>query len=159
MTIPLAKHALLIGALIGLSGCVHFAEVSYPHQTSQPRDMAIYPDKDKRGLKLQLMMSNAAALPSESFLIDGRGRRYSLHFESLEYFREEPLYARYHVTACGPIPSDSQFRFGDGSYTISLAYTNSVTAEHDVISRAFDIKWYSMLAPMPFEVSLMEGGH
>ena len=76
MRTSLFKLGLVVVALIAVSGCVHFSDVTYPfpHQ-----DMGIVADDNERGLTVTLAVTNTVLLPSESFLIDGRGSRYSLH--------------------------------------------------------------------------------
>jgi hypothetical protein len=150
------KLGLVIVALIAVSGCVHFSDVTYPLHTVPPQDMGIVADDNERGLTVTLAVTNTVPLPSESFLIDGRGRRYSLHVEPLEAFKDGPLYPRYHITASGPIPSDSRFLFSQGLYIISLAYTNAVSAKHNVVSRAFVIERQSMSSPIYY---MMKNGH
>jgi hypothetical protein len=165
MQTPFFKLGLATVALIAASGCVHFSDVTYPfpHQ-----DMGIVADSDERGLTVTSAVTNAAFLPSESFLIDGRGRRYSLHIQPLEPLKGEPPYPRYYITAFGPVPaftpvpgfgpatSDSRFLFGEGLYIISLAYTNTVSAKQGVVTRAFVIERKSMSYPSYY---IMAHGH
>lgn len=148
MRLSFFKFGLAVVALIATSGCARFSDVTYPGHSIPPRDMGIVADDNERGLTVTLAMTNAVPLPLESFLYDGRGCRYSLHFEPLEAFKDEPFYLRYHITASGPIPSDSRFLFGEGLYIISLAYTNAGSAKSNVINRAFIINRQSMSYPV-----------
>jgi hypothetical protein len=159
------KLGLVTAALIAVSGCVYFSDVTYPlpHQ-----DMGIVADNDERGLTVTSAVTNAVFLPSGSFLIDGRGRRYSLHIQPLEALKDGPPYPRYYITAFGPVPEftpvpgfgpatlHSPFSFGEGLYIISLAYTNAVTAKQGVVSRAFVINRQSMSYPIYY---MMKNGH
>jgi hypothetical protein len=121
-----------------------------------PRDMGIVADDNERGLTVTLAMTNAVPLSSDAFLTDGRGQRYSLSFEPLEAYKDEPFYPRYHITAHGPIPSDSRFFFGAGLYLISFTYTNTESAKHNVINRAFVINRKSISYPIYW---MMKNGH
>jgi hypothetical protein len=165
MRTSLFKLGLVVVALIAVSGCVHFSDVTYPfpHQ-----DMGIVADDNERGLTVTLAVTNTVLLPSESFLIDGRGSRYSLHLEPLAAFKDGPPYSRYYITAFGPVPEftpvpgfgpatlHSPFSFGAGLYIISLAYTNTVSAKQGVVSRAFVINRQSMSYPIYY---IMKNGH
>ena len=150
------KYGLSIVALVVASGCAHNSEVTYPGHTMPPRDMGIVADDDERGLTVTLAMTNAVPLSSEAFLTDGRCQRYSLSFEPLEAYKDEPFYPRYHITAHGPIPSDSRFLFGAGLYLISFTYTNTESAKHNVINRAFVINRKSISYPIYW---MMKNGH
>ena len=159
------KFGLVTVALIASSGCVYHSDVSYPfpHQ-----DMGIVADDNERGLTVTMAVTNTVLLPSESFLIDGRGRRYSLHLQPLEAFKDGPPYPRYYITAFGPVSEftpvpgfgpatlHSPFSFGAGLYIISLAYTNTVSAKQGVVSRAFVINRQSMSYPIYY---IMKNGH
>jgi len=132
----------------------------YPLSAIPPRDIGIVADDNEHGLTVTLAVTNTAPLPSESFLIDGRGRRYALHFEPLEVSKDEPAalasHPCYHITASGPVQSDSRFLFGEGLYIFSLAYTNAVSAKHGVVNRVFVIHRESMSYPIYY---IMKNGH
>jgi hypothetical protein len=149
------KSGLVIVAILFTYGCASFSDVNYPGGAPPPRDIGINADNNEHGLTVTLVTTNAVVLPSESFLTDGRGRRFSLHFDLLEANKDEPPYPRYHITAHGPVPLDSRLSFCEGLYIISIAYTNTAIAKHGQINRAFIINRQTV----PYLILWMLNGH
>src|SRR6266545_1025350 len=153
---------LAIAALAFTSGCVSFSSVSYPGRSpaDQPENIRIRTPDDKRELLVALVLhtTNSQAIavsPSESFLVDEKGRHYNLQFTRPArdgYAVGGTYWSWYRVQAYGTLPSAPQLTFAKGSYDISVEYTldgdRRVAQTAFVVDRRsvpFLLLWFSLL--------------
>jgi hypothetical protein len=159
-----APKARVVGfvSLLFCTGCVHFADVTYPTQanaTSPPSDIRIHArEEDKSALSVALVLQDpehqaVAARATQSFLTDAHSRRYALELTpGTNYAVGDWHWSWFGVRAQGPSPEATPLTLKSGRYTIAVAYDShgeqrvaQTDFQLDRRSVPFIVAWFTLL--------------